>query len=186
MSRFICLCLIVSLTLLPAMAGAGDDNDKKSDAKKSADAAGEQTPLKAGPADAKEKVKPGKIDKDAGRKFKKTKSGLQYRILRKSDKEKPSGTDIVTMHFKGWLDDKDKTIFQSSYRKGRPRNYPLQRVMKGWTEGLQLIGKGGMIELIVPSELGYGKRGLKGHIPPNATLHFIIELVDFKPEVKLL
>lgn len=122
----------------------------------------------------------GPQDKDAPKKFSKTKSGLKYRILRKSDGKKPKATDTVTVHYKGWLDDKDKTEFDSSYKRGEPATFPLNGVIKGWTEGMQLVGKGGMIELEIPPELGYGKRGAGGVIPPDATLHFVVELIEIK------
>ena len=138
-----------------------------------------QGAITAGPADKLEKVSPGKIDPDAPKKFSKTDSGLQYRVLRKSDKPKPKATDSVVAHYKGWLD--SKKIFDSSYRRGEPTPFPLKRVIPGWTEGLQLIGEGGMIELDIPHELGYGVRGTPGGpIPPRARLHFIVELVEIK------
>ncbi len=173
------LFLILPVVALSALVFATDDQAKKATKTPAA--------IKPGPDDPKEKVKPGPIDKDAPRKFKTTKSGLKYRILRRSTKAKPTEADIVEMHFKGWLDDKKKnTIFRSSYRRGKTISFPVSRVMRGWTEGLQLIGKGGMIELIVPSKLGYGAKGKKGEVPPNARLHFIIELFDFRPEIKIL
>ena len=135
--------------------------------------------LTAGPKDDKEKVSPGAIDADASAEFTTTESGLKYRILRKSTEAKPQATDTVTVHYKGWLD--DKTIFDSSYQRGDKISFPLNRVVKGWTEGLQLVGKGGMIELEIPSNLGYGERGTPGGpIPPNATLHFVVELFEIK------
>lgn len=152
-----------------AIRGAAQDLQQKVEDK--------QTPLTAGPEDKLEKRSPGKIDKDASREFKKTESGLKYRILRKSDKQKPKRTDSVEVHYKGWLN--DKTIFDSSYRRGEPVSFPLNQVIRGWTEGLQLIGEGGMIELDIPPELGYGARGTPGGpIPPNAQLHFIVELLS--------
>ena len=172
------LLLILPAVVLPALVFAADDQAKK--------APKNSVAIKPGPDDPKETVKPGPIDKDAPTKFKTTKSGLKYRILRKSTKAKPTETDIVDMHFKGWLDDKKKTIFRSSYRRGKTKSFPVSRVMRGWTEGLQLLGKGGMIELIIPPELGYGKRGKKGEVPPNARLHFIIELIDFQREIKII
>lgn len=136
-----------------------------------------QQPLTAGPVDNKEMVAPGKIDSEAQREFKSTKSGLKYRVLRNSDDKKPKESDSVEVHYKGWLD--DKSIFDSSYRRGKTTSFPLSRVIKGWTEGMQLIGNGGMIELEIPHELGYGERGTQG-IPPKSTLHFIVELVSIK------
>lgn len=122
-------------------------------------------------------AEPGPTDKDAPQEFTTTPSGLKYRILRKSDGEKPKAANSVVAHYKGWLDNGKE--FDSSYARGNPAEFPLNRVVKGWTEGLQLIGKGGMIELEIPSDLGYGPGG-RGPIPPNATLHFIVELKDIK------
>lgn len=98
-------------------------------------------------------------------------------MLRNSDAKKPKETDSVEVHYKGWLD--DKSIFDSSYRRGETTSFPLKGVIGGWIEGMQLIGKGGMIELEIPYELGYGERGNRG-IPPKATLHFIVELISIK------
>jgi len=141
-------------------------------------AEGETPKLKAGPEDPQEKEKPGKIDADASEEFKSTESGLKYRILRKSDKAKPAETDTVKVHYKGWLD--NGTIFDSSYRRGEKIAFPLNRVIPGWTEGMQLVGEGGMIELEIPAKIGYGTRGAPPTIPPNATLHFVVELFDVK------
>ena len=137
--------------------------------------------LTTGPKDDKEMVAPGKIDKSADPKFIKTKSGLKYRILRKGkmDGKKPEATDKVTVHYKGWLD--DQKIFDSSYRRAEKISFPLNAVIKGWTEGMQLVREGGMIELEIPAKLGYGAAGAGGGvIPPNATLHFIVELYEIK------
>ncbi len=174
------LLLVASLVALPAPILTADDRKKRADETRGA--------IKPGPDDPKEKVKPGPIDKDAPKKFTTTKSGLKYRILRKSDQTKPEESHMVEIHYKGWLD--DKTIFGSSYRSGKKISFAVDRVIQGWTEGLQLVGKGGMIELEIPPNLGYGKRGLKrgkttGEVPPNARLHFIIELFDFHQEVKV-
>jgi FKBP-type peptidyl-prolyl cis-trans isomerase len=80
----------------------------------------------------------------------------------------------VRAHYKGWLD--DGTEFDNSYTKGRGAiKFPLNQVIPGWTEGLQFIGEGGMIELEIPSELGYRMQAM-GKIPANSTLHFIVEL----------
>lgn len=122
--------------------------------------------------------KPGPVDQDAPEEFTTTESGLKYRIRRKGDGEKPKATDTVTVHYKGWLD--DETVFDSSYQRGDTTTFPLNRVIPGWTEGMQLVSKGGMIELEIPSELGYGAAGAPGAIPPNATLHFIVELFEIE------
>ena len=118
----------------------------------------------------------GPVDDDAPEEFTETDSGLKYRILRKADGAKPSASDTVTVNYRGWLD--DDTEFDSSYARGEPISFPLRGVIPGWTEGMQLVGEGGMIELTIPAELGYGQQGAGGVIPPNATLHFIVELIS--------
>jgi len=119
----------------------------------------------------------GPIDPDAPEEFTRTKSGLYYRILRKSNGRKPRAVERVVAHYKGWL--KNGRQFDSSYDRGEPTEFPLNQVVAGWTEGLQLIGVGGMIELEIPSRLGYGPQP-HGEIPANSTLHFIIELKAIK------
>ena len=80
--------------------------------------------------------------------------------------------------YKGWLNDGHE--FDSSYKVGKPITFRLDQVIKGWGEGVQLVGEGGMIELEIPPELGYGRQGMPGSIPPQATLHFIVELVRIR------
>lgn len=121
---------------------------------------------------------PGPADPDAPSEFTQTESGLKYRILRKSDGDKPTPVDTVTVHYVGWLD--DQTEFDSSYRRGKPTSFALNQVVPGWTEGLQHVGEGGMIELEIPSHLGYGPQGMPGSIPPHATLHFKVELLEIR------
>lgn len=124
-------------------------------------------------------AEPGPKDKDAPKEFTKTKSGLEYRILRKGSGERPEATDTVEVHYKGWLD--NETVFDSSYARDESISFPLNRVIAGWTEGMQLVREGGMIELRIPAKLGYGKRGVPAaKIPPDATLHFLVELIDIK------
>lgn len=102
-----------------------------------------------------------------------TGSGLYYRILREGKGHKPRKLNSVFAHYRGWLDSGEE--FDSSYKdNGNPIEFRLDSVIRGWTEGLQLVGEGGMIELEIPPELGYGAGGMGG-IPPNATLHFIVE-----------
>ncbi len=120
----------------------------------------------------------GKIDEDAPEEFTATRTGLYYRILRKSNGRKPKSYDTVIANYKGWLDSGKQ--FDSSYERHEPSEFVLNQVVPGWTEGLQLIGEGGMIELEIPGKLGYGPQGRPPNIPPNATLHFIIELKKIK------
>ena len=109
--------------------------------------------------------------------FKSTASGLKYRIIREGKGRKPNANSTVTCHYKGWLDNGKE--FDSSYGKSAA-SFPLGGVVKGWAEGLQLIQEGGMIELEIPPTLGYGPRGQPPVIPPNATLHFDIELLKVR------
>jgi len=117
----------------------------------------------------------GPVDKDVPTAFTETASGLKYRILRQSDGRKPAVSSTVEVHYRGWLDSGRQ--FDSSYDRGETASFGLGSVVPGWTEGLQLVGEGGMIELWIPSELGYGSRGSPGSIPPNAILHFVVELI---------
>lgn len=103
-----------------------------------------------------------------------TPSGLKYRIVREGSDTKPGPQDTVTVHYRGTLE--DGTEFDSSYKRGQTISFPLGGVIPGWTEGLQLVGEGGEIELIIPPELGYGAAGSPPVIPGNATLHFKVEL----------
>lgn len=120
----------------------------------------------------------GAADADAPKKFETTGSGLKYRILRKGSGAKPGPTTKVEVHYHGWLD--SGKVFDSSYDRKESITFGLNQVIKGWTEGMQLVGKGGMIELEIPSNLGYGDRGAGADIPPKATLHFLVELLDVK------
>ena len=120
----------------------------------------------------------GKMDADAPKAMTKTSSGLQYRILRKGNGAKPKATNKVEVNYHGWLD--DGKVFDSSYKRGEPISFGLNQVIPGWTEGMQLVGKGGMIELQIPAELGYGARGAPPVIPANARLHFLVELLEIQ------
>jgi len=120
----------------------------------------------------------GKVDPDAPEEFTTTASGLKYRIRRKSDGKKPTPASTVKVHYRGWLD--SGAEFDSSYSRNQPASFGLGQVVRGWTEGLQLVGEGGMIELEIPSDLGYGDEGRPPSIPPKATLHFTVELLEVK------
>lgn len=121
------------------------------------------------------RTEPGPDDPDAPTEFKETATGLKYRILRKGDGRKPTATDTVRCHYRGTLDDGSE--FDSSYSRGESISFPLTGVIAGWTQGLQLVAEGGKIELEIPYQLGYGEAGSPPKIPPQATLHFIVELI---------
>ena len=104
-----------------------------------------------------------------------TKSGLQYRVLREGSGKSPKATNNVRVHYKGTLI--DGTQFDSSYDRGAPITFPLNRVIPGWTEGVQLMKEGAKYEFVIPANLAYGNRGAGKVIPGGATLVFEVELL---------
>ena len=95
-----------------------------------------------------------------------TKSGLMYKVLQEGSGRKPKATDTVRCHYEGTF--ADGSIFDSSYKRGEPAEFPLDGVIKGWTEGLQLMAEGAKYELYLPYNLAYGERGAGSSIPPTA------------------
>lgn len=106
-------------------------------------------------------------------------SGLQYKIIREGNEIRATQEDTIEVHYIGTLI--DGTEFDSSYSRNEPAKFPLNRVIPGWTEGMQLVGEGGKIILYVPSELGYGPNGAGGIIGPNCTLIFEVEVQKVSP-----
>ncbi len=104
-----------------------------------------------------------------------TKSGLVYRSLKDGTGPQPAATDRVRVHYKGTFPDGRE--FDSSYKRSEPTEFPLNRVIPCWTEGMQLMKAGGKAKLTCPASIAYGERGAGGVIPPNATLQFEIELL---------
>jgi peptidyl-prolyl cis-trans isomerase len=107
-----------------------------------------------------------------------TASGLQYEVLTPALGVKPVATDTVSCHYEGRLT--DGTVFDSSYRRGEPASFPLQGVIRGWTEGLQLMSIGSKFRFFIPFELAYGAQGAGGSIPPYAALVFDVELLGIE------
>jgi FKBP-type peptidyl-prolyl cis-trans isomerase len=108
-----------------------------------------------------------------------TASGLQYKVLKEGTGSQPKSTDMVTVNYRGTLI--DGTEFDSSYKRGQPATFPLNGVIKGWTEGLQLMKQGSKYQFFVPSNLAYGERSVGPDIAANATLIFEVELLEVKP-----
>ena len=122
-------------------------------------------PLKAAAAEAGAKVTP---------------SGLVIRTLKEGSGAAPAATDTVTVHYRGTFPDGRE--FDSSHKRGQPTSFPLNRVIKCWTEGVQMMKVGGSARLTCPSAIAYGERGTPGGpIPPNAVLRFEVELLAIKP-----
>lgn len=133
----------------------------------------------------KEVESKAKANKEAGEKFlaenekkegvQKTASGLQYKVITEGTGAKPKATDTVTVHYEGKLI--DGKVFDSSYERGEPVSFRLNEVIKGWTEGVQLMNTGSKYELYIPSDLAYGETG-NPNIEPNSVLIFTVELLD--------
>ena len=103
-------------------------------------------------------------------------SGLQYKVLKEGNGKSPKATDKVVCHYEGML--VDGTMFDSSIQRGEPATFPLNGVIAGWTEGLQLMKEGAKYRFFIPYQLGYGERGAGASIPPFSTLVFEVELLD--------
>src|SRR5213596_3411595 len=108
-----------------------------------------------------------------------TASGLQYKVVKDGTGAQPKATDTVTVNYRGTLI--DGTEFDSSYKRGQPATFPVNGVIKGWTEALQLMKQGAKYQLFIPSNLAYGERAMGPDIGPNSTLIFEVELLDAKP-----
>ncbi|MGN6616993.1 MAG: FKBP-type peptidyl-prolyl cis-trans isomerase [Ilyomonas sp.] len=105
-------------------------------------------------------------------------SGLQYEVLNEGTGEKPVASNKVTCHYHGTLI--DGTVFDSSVQRGKPATFPLNMVIKGWTEGLQLMRVGSKYRFFIPPHLAYGDRQMSAQIGPNSTLIFDVELLGFE------
>ena len=107
-----------------------------------------------------------------------TATGLQYEVLDATLGQKPKATDTVRVHYEGTLI--DGTVFDSSYKRGESIAFPLNGVIKGWTEGLQLMSVGSKFKFFIPYQLAYGETGAGGSIPPYAALIFTVELLGIE------
>ncbi len=109
-----------------------------------------------------------------------TKTGLQYKVVTAGDGKKPTAEDTVKVHYRGTL--LDGTEFDSSYARGEPVTFPVNAVIPGWTEALQLMPVGSKWQVFIPSDLGYGAGGAGDKIGPNAALIFDVELLSIEPK----
>lgn len=133
-----------------------------------------------------EKAEKGKAAKAEGEKYLKENagkdgvvvlpSGLQYKVIKEGSGKKPKATDKVKCHYEGFLT--DGTVFDSSVQRGEPAVFPLNQVIAGWTEGLQLMQEGAKYRFFIPYLLGYGASGAGNSIPPYAALIFDVELIE--------
>ena len=105
-------------------------------------------------------------------------SGLQYEVIKQGEGPRPLATNTVTCHYHGTTINGE--VFDSSVRRGQPASFPLNAVIKGWTEALQLMPVGSKWKLFIPPQLAYGNRGVSREIGPNSTLIFEVELLSFK------
>lgn len=139
-----------------------------------------QQEMQAKAAQAGEKAKADGVAYLAANKSKEgvktTSSGLQYKVMKEGKGAKPKASDTVKVHYRGTLI--DGTEFDSSYKRGEPIEFPLEGVIKGWTEGVQLMTVGSKYQFFIPSELAYGERGSPPAIPGGSTLIFEVELLD--------
>lgn len=132
----------------------------------------------------------GKVNADAGKAFqeknkarkgvKVTSSGLQYEVVTAGKGDAPKATDRVKVHYRGTL--LDGKEFDSSYKRGKPAEFALNRVIRGWTEGVQLMKPGAKYKFVIPADLAYGERGAPPRIGPNSTLCFEVELMEVMKE----
>ncbi len=106
---------------------------------------------------------------------KSTSSGLLYKVIKKGSGKSPRASDTVVVHYEGKLS--NGTVFDSSYKRGKPAKFPVNGVIRGWTEALCMMKKGSVWELCIPPELAYGAKGIPGVIPPNSVLVFKVELI---------
>lgn len=167
-------CAVAAMATLTACSGSKKDNTADSDSQVATE--------EAVPAELRDSLATffndpaNKSDVATDTTYAQTASGLKYVMVREGKGAHPTATDVVTVQYQGQL--LDGTVFDSSYDRGEPAAFPLNRVIPGWTEGLQLMSPGGEAIFYIPSDLGYGEAGAPGVIPPNADLIFKVELLN--------
>jgi len=170
----------VEPVIIKSIKVEGSWNRKTVEAKVKEAAEAEQKEKEARMAEAKKKLTDviQKAEKETGNKVETTASGLMYADFKVGKGDAPKPTDTVEVNYTGWLT--DGTKFDSSYDRGMPATFPLNRVVKGWTEGISSMKPGGKRRLIIPPDLGYGESGRPPKIPGGAYLIFDVELLSVK------
>lgn len=168
MKSFVILLSVLTASLL--LSGCGDNAEEEKFRKELIDKALNDEVRKMGEAFLKTNAEDPDVHQMP--------NGLQYKILVAGEGGSPKATDLVTVHYEGMR--VDGHVFDSSYKRGEPSTFPLNRVIKGWTQGVSKMNKGAVWMLYLPPELAYGAIRPSDDIPANSTLIFKIELIDFK------
>ncbi|WP_286239372.1 FKBP-type peptidyl-prolyl cis-trans isomerase [Neptuniibacter halophilus] len=161
--------LLALLVMTAAISGCGEDAEKEAFRQELIEKALNDEVRKAGDAFMADNAKAEGVVT--------TPSGLQYKVLASGDGDSPAVSDQVTVHYEGMRT--DGHVFDSSYKRGKPTTFPLNRVIKGWTEGVSMMKRGDVWMLYIPPELAYGATSPSEDIPANSTLIFKVELIDF-------
>ena len=174
------LCLAAALGLTACKSKPdGTSSDAATSASGTGGSAGGNSTADGSDAGEGKPTKTGSRDEAATPGPKATASGLKYTVLQKgTGKVNPKATDNVTVHYHGTL--LDGTVFDSSVERKQPATFPLNRVIPGWTEGVQLMVVGDKFKFEIPANLAYGERSPSPKIPPNSTLVFEVELLEIK------
>jgi len=172
--RLLCAALGAAVILASAFEGCVHEKGETENSENKKDETVKSEPVKSEMTKGEKFLAENKTKEGV----KTTPSGLQYKVLKEGAGKNPAATDTVVCNYRGTL--LDGTEFDSSYKRGEPAEFPLSRVIAGWTEGVQLMKEGSKYQFFIPSSLAYGTRGAGGTIGPDETLIFEIELIKVK------